>query len=76
MKKREECNKSVNVEIKRAQRLTCFLSDEEMAFIEGYLKKNNISNRSRWMRETLKCFIIQDMEDNYPTLFDEHEMRR
>lgn len=75
MKNRVEDNKSIAC-IKRIQRLTCFLTDEELAFIDAYLKKNRISNKSRWMRETLICAILKDLDDNYPTLFDEHEMRR
>ncbi len=76
MKKRVECHKTQNCDIKRTQRITCFLSDEEMDFIDTYLSNNNISNKSRWIRETLMCFIHEDLDNNYPMLFDEHEMRR
>lgn len=65
-----------NQEVKRYQRLTCFLSEEELAFIDTYLKKNKVANRSKWLRETILLFIHKDLDSNYPTLFDEHEMRR
>lgn len=76
MSKKVVSNKISSCDIKRGQRLTCFLTDEEMLFIENYLRKNGVSNRSRWMRETLISFILRDLDDNYPLLFDEHEMRR
>ncbi|HJD91230.1 hypothetical protein, partial [Bacteroides coprosuis] len=69
-------NKSVCQEVKRYQRMTCFLSEEELSFVEAYLEKNKISNRSRWLRETILLFIHKDLNDKYPTLFDEHDMRR
>lgn len=74
--KKELKNISANQEIKRCQRLTCLLSEEEHAFIDAYLRKNKISNRSRWLRETILLFIHKDLENKYPTLFDEHDMRR
>ena len=77
MKKREKpASKPASCEVKRPKKLTCFLSEEEAAFIDAYLRKNKITNRSRWMRETLLLFIYKDLNDNYPTLFDEHDMRR
>ena len=63
-------------EIKRLLRMTCFLSEAEYAIIDTYLKNNKINNRSRWLRETILLYIHKDMNDNYPTLFDEHDMRR
>lgn len=61
---------------KRNKRLVCAVSDEENAFIERYLKKYRIANKSRWMRETLMSFIYQNLGNDYPTLFNEQEMRR
>lgn len=60
----------------RKKRLVCHISDEEDAFIERYLRKYRISNKSRWVRETLISFIYQNLSKDYPTLFDEHDMRR
>ena len=77
MKKREKCASKPNgYEVKRYRRLSCFLSEEELTFIDAYMRKNNITNRSRWVRETLLLFIHKDLNDKYPTLFDEHDMRR
>lgn len=60
----------------RTKRLTCMMSEEELRFVNRYLRKYRISNKSRWMRETLLRFIHYNVEEDYPTLFDEHQMRR
>lgn len=60
----------------RQARLTCLVSDEEMRIIDGYLHKYGIENKSRWMRETLLSFIHRNLDYDYPTLFNEHDMRR
>lgn len=63
-------------DVTRHARLTCLVSDEEMRIIDSYLHKYKIENRSRWMRETLLAFIHQKLDQDYPTLFNEHDMRR
>lgn len=60
----------------RHQRLVCLMSEEEMRFVNRYLNKYRITNKSRWFRETLLAFIHRNMEEDYPTLFGEHDMRR
>ncbi len=60
----------------RTKRLTCMMSEEELRFVNQYLRKYHITNKSRWMRETLLRFIHFNVEADYPTLFDEHQMRR
>jgi hypothetical protein len=38
------------------------------------LRKNKITNRSRWFRETVLNHIFKNMDQDYPTLFSENEM--
>ncbi len=52
------------------------LNDEEYELIHFYLKKYKITNRSRWFRETVIGHVLKNMEQDYPTLFEENEMRR
>ena len=61
---------------KRSQRMVCLMSEEEVRIVEGYLKRYRITNKARWLRETVLSFIYQQMEEDYPTLFNEHDMRR
>ncbi len=60
----------------RKKRIVAFVSDEEDRLIENYLKKYKIKNKSNWMRETLLAFIYRNLDEDYPTLFNEHDMRR
>ena len=60
----------------RRARLVCLVSDEELRIIDSYLRKYKIENKGRWMRETLLAFIHQNLDQDYPTLFNEHDMRR
>lgn len=66
----------LQIDATRHARLTCLVSDEEMRIIDSYLRKYGIENKSRWMRETLLAFIHRNLESDYPTLFNEHDMRR
>ncbi len=63
-------------EPKREQRMVCYVSEDEMRIIDRHLAKYKISNKGRWMRETLLSFVYKTMEEDYPTLFNEHDMRR
>ncbi|MBQ8606780.1 MAG: hypothetical protein IJ417_01125 [Bacteroidaceae bacterium] len=73
-KKQTKCGLS---EPKRAQHLVCLVSEDEMRIVNQYLQKYRITNKSRWMRETLLSFIHRNIVDeDYPTLFNENEMRR
>ena len=60
----------------RNERYSFLINPEEKQMIENYLRKYRIRNRSRWMRETLITFIIKNLDQDYPTLFNEQEMRR
>ena len=60
----------------RNGRYSFLVNESERQTIENYLRKYRISNRSRWMRETLMTFIIKNLDQDYPTLFNEQEMRR
>ena len=64
------------VQTVRHKRIVALVSDEEDRIIENYLKKYKISNKARWLRETVLAFIHEKMEEDYPTLFKEHDMRR
>jgi hypothetical protein len=56
--------------------MSILLSDDEQQIVDRYLEKYKITNKSRWLRETILMFIHKNMEEDYPTLFGEHDMRR
>ena len=71
MRKRDKtCAKATPEEPKREQRMVCLMSEEELRIVY------KITNKSRWLRETILMFIHKNMEEDYPTLFGEHDMRR
>lgn len=69
-------HKNIIIDETRHQRLVCLMSEEEMRIVDRYLQNYKISNKSRWMREVILSFIYRNMEEDYPTLFCEHDMRR
>ena len=77
MRKRSKKCLKMNVDCtKRERRMSILLSDDEQQIIDRYLDKYKITNKSRWLRETVLMFIHKNMEEDYPTLFGEHDMRR
>lgn len=72
-KKRQKVASSLSP---RKIHIGCVLSEEEARFVESYLKKYRITNRSRWFRETILASVLRQLDEDYPTLFNEHDMRR
>ena len=60
----------------RTKKINIMVSQEEFDLIEFYLKKYKITNRSRWFRRLMIGHILRNFEQDYPTLFNENEMRR
>ncbi|MDR2388625.1 MAG: hypothetical protein LBD89_02425 [Tannerellaceae bacterium] len=60
----------------RIHNITFRLTGSERNMVEGYIRKYKITNKSRWYRETILFHILKTLEDDYPTLFNENEMRR
>jgi hypothetical protein len=60
----------------RVHKVTFMLNNEEYKTVERYLAKYKIANKSRWYRETILSHILKTLEEDYPTLFKETEMRR
>ena len=60
----------------RTKKIHFMVSEDEFALIDSYLKKQKINNRSRWFRRLMIGHILKHCEENYPTLFNENEMRR
>jgi hypothetical protein len=60
----------------RDKRVVFSLNSEEYDFVSSYLKKYKIGNQSRWLRETILTHILKTLDQDYPTLFGENDMRR
>lgn len=51
------------------------LNDPEFKALEQYCTKYKITNRSRFIRESLMKAVLTRMSEDYPRLFDDKEMR-
>ncbi|WP_080903198.1 hypothetical protein [Parabacteroides sp. Marseille-P3160] len=60
----------------RVHRIAFMLNEEEYKAVNRYLSKYNIGNKSNWYRSTILTHILKTLEEDYPTLFNENEMRR
>ncbi|MDR1601746.1 MAG: hypothetical protein LBS42_04880 [Tannerella sp.] len=60
----------------RAHRASFLMNDEEYQAVERHLSKYRITNKSNWYRSIILSHVIKVMENDYPTLFSENEMRR
>lgn len=60
----------------RVYKVSFMLNEDEQKAIGRYLSRYKIENKSRWYRETILTHVIRTLEEDYPTLFNEHEMRR
>jgi len=59
----------------RNNKITVSLNDKEVRVLEQFCKKYKIENRSRFLRETIMSAILKRLDEDYPTLFNEKEMR-
>ena len=76
MKKREPLKPSIKVTLKRENKVTFSLNEKEFNMMRQYLDKHKIENQSRWMREVVMSYLWKKTEEDYPTLFNENEIRK
>lgn len=56
--------------------VTTSFNDPEFKILEKYCATYHITNRTRFIRESImKLMLSRMVEDDYPTLFGEKEMR-
>lgn len=77
MKKKIRLNTKPKKEIlKREFKISFALNEKEYNMMRQYLGKHKIENQSRWAREVVMGYLWQKAENNYPSLFDESEIRK
>ena len=60
----------------REHRVSFMMNDDEFNAVERYLSRYKITNKSNWYRTAILTHVLKMMEEDYPTLFKENEMRR
>ena len=53
----------------RKNRVAIMLNDEEMKAMNRFITTYKVTNKSRFMRETLMTAILKKFEEDHPTLF-------
>jgi hypothetical protein len=76
MKKQQKTTSPPLPKSTRGHRVSFMMNDEEYQAVERHLSKYKITNKSNWYRSTILSHVIKMMEEDYPTLFNENEMRR
>lgn len=59
----------------RRRTVSILLNDAEYKAISDYCKEFKVSNRSKWIRETLMVEVIKRLEANTPLLFSDEDLR-
>lgn len=54
----------------RKNRQSILFNEREMKAIEAYCRKYKVSNKSKFMRETIITEVLRKFDEDYPTLFD------
>ena len=62
--------------LQRNFRISVSINEKEYNMVCRYLDKYKITNKNRWYRETILRPVLNKLEENHPTLFNENEMRR
>ncbi len=58
------------LDLKRINTKVIKFNNKELNAIEVYCKRYRISNKSRFMRETIITAILKKFDDDYPTLWE------
>jgi hypothetical protein len=75
MKKKKKRKKTDQPKLPRVHRITFMLNNEEYKALLNHFSKYKVENRSRWYREIIFTHVLRTLEEDYPTLFNESEMR-
>jgi hypothetical protein len=67
--------KAVRKKKPRVHRVSFMFNKEEYKAFERHLKKYGIKTKSKWLRSIIMAEIWKKMSEDYPTLFNEEEMR-
>ncbi len=58
----------------RTRKATISFNELEYKALEKYFRKYNVSNRTKFMRETIMRAVLAKFSDDYPTLWDKNSL--
>jgi len=75
MKKKKGQKKTALPKSPRVHRVSFMLNNDEYKALLSHFSKYKIDNKSRWYREIIFTNVLRIRDEDYPTLFNESEMR-
>ena len=63
--------KILDPDLKRINPSTILFNNKEKAVIQSFCRKYKVKNKSKFMREAIITAILKQLDDDYPTLFDD-----
>ena len=67
--------KAKDENLKRINRQGIMLNNHELNALNKFCKKYRIKNKSKFMREAIFTEVLKKFDEDYPTLFDDPQMR-
>ncbi|MDX2445164.1 MAG: hypothetical protein QNK30_15325 [Bacteroidales bacterium] len=65
--------KKIEKRLIRNNRQTIMLNRRELNALDAFCEKYKISNRSKFMRETIITTILKKFDEDHPSLFQDEE---
>ncbi|MGC9342123.1 MAG: hypothetical protein ACP5E3_05440 [Bacteroidales bacterium] len=62
--------KSKEKDLLRKNRQSLLFNNRELKAIEAYCNKYKVTNKSKFMRETILSEVLRKFEEDYPSLFE------
>jgi hypothetical protein len=62
-------------DLKRINKKVIAFNNKELNAIEMFCEKYRIENKAQFMRETIISSILKKFSDDYPTLWDDQQLR-
>ena len=67
--------KKKNENLKRINKMSILLNNMELSALNKYCQQFKVKNKSQFMREAIITEILKKFDRNYPTLWDEKQLR-
>ncbi len=66
---------SVKDRLVRNRRISITLNEKELRVIERFFKEYKITNKSKFLRDTIIRTVWEKLEENAPTLFSKEDLK-
>ena len=67
----KKAGKTTDENYKRKNQKSILLNNYEIQALDRYFKKYKITNKSKFMRESIMKVVLKKFSDDYPTLWDQ-----